>query len=219
MAEYLKRWLADYAKHNLRAPNLEDYADRVRLHLVPHLGSIRLDHLRPAHIQQFYSYELTQGNLKTGKGLAPNTVRKLHAILSEALEQAVKWGILARNPCKQVNAPSKRKSTKGTLTWEQVLEFLDILPPLYHTPIFLAIHTGMRASEILELRWKDLDLDMAVAYVSRRTVRLKRGGWDTDRPKSDAGLRPVALTPASCAMLRGHRERQQAEMQEGERPQ
>jgi integrase len=83
--EYLERWLADSVRDTVRATTYESYAYLVRTYIVPSLGQIKLNALRPAHVQRFYREKLDSG-------LASRTVQYLHTLLRKALKQAVKWG-------------------------------------------------------------------------------------------------------------------------------
>jgi integrase len=91
LAEFLDRWLKDYAWPNLAPKTAEGYEHIIRRHLTPVLGKMRLAQLKPEHIQGHYS-----GKLKGG--LSAQSVRHHHMVLHNALKSAVKWGLLLRNP-------------------------------------------------------------------------------------------------------------------------
>ena len=67
----------------------------------------------------------------------------------------------------------------------------------------------MRRSELLGLRWKDVDLDLATLRVVQTLQRLNTGVFIFQEPKTSAGRRAIALSPASCLVLRVHREKQE----------
>ena len=106
VAEFLEQWLASYAEMNVSAKTLERYQSIVRRHLIPAMGSLPLPRLSPLHIQQHYSDALKRGR-KDGRdgGLSPQSVLHHHRLLHEALEMAVKWQLLARNPADAVEPP------------------------------------------------------------------------------------------------------------------
>jgi integrase len=82
---------------------------------------------------------------------------------------------------------------------------------IYHPLFHLAIYSGLRRSELLALRWKQIDVDMAVLYVVEVLHRLNDGRIIFDQPKSRNGRRPVSLSPDAVLSLRRHRERQEQE--------
>ncbi len=98
------------------------------------------------------------------------------------------------------------------LTSEQVHYLLDSCRetpwhPMFHTLIW----TGLRRSELLGLRWKDIDLDLASLHVVQVLHQLNDGTYIFQEPKTAKGRRAVALSPTSCMLLRAHRERQEAD--------
>jgi hypothetical protein len=90
--------LEDIAKRNLRTRTYENYETNVRVHLVPGLGSKRLDRLTPAEVRRFL-------HGKADAGLAAGTVKKLHVVLGSALQAAVRDGLLTRNVARLVQVP------------------------------------------------------------------------------------------------------------------
>ena len=75
-----------------------------RTHVVPRLGDIELQRLTPSNLAAFYRALLTDGR-RDGQGLAPKTVRNIHAMLHRALKDAVRWGYLVRNVADAVDPP------------------------------------------------------------------------------------------------------------------
>jgi hypothetical protein len=90
LAEYLQRWLQEYAKPNLSPRGFERYESIARVHLIPRLGNIPLAQLRPEQLQKHYA-------LKLNEGLSPRSIRYQHVVLHKALQTAMKWGLVARN--------------------------------------------------------------------------------------------------------------------------
>lgn len=205
VAEYLKRWLSEYAAHNVARKTYERYDEIVRLHLIPAVGTHRLTGLKPLHIQEYYSAALRSGRCDGNGGLSPQTVLHHHRILREALQQAVRWQLLARNPADAVEPPRSAKREMQVLDEEQTAKLLDVAKgSRLSMVIFLAVATGLRRGEILALRWEDIDLDGASLQV-RRTLEQARGGLRFKEPKTERGRRLVALGPDAVETLRRHR--------------
>ena len=178
VGEYLKQWLQDYAKVNTGPRTYEGYAGIVHAHLIPALGSIPLVALQPQHIQTYYSKALQFGR-KDGKGgLSAETIRHDHRVLFEALRHAVKQGVLIRNVAEAVDPPRPEYKEMATLGPEGVKKLLDAIRGTpYYDLFYTAIYTGLRRSELLALRWRYIDLELATLSVVETIHQLRNGEY------------------------------------------
>jgi len=204
VAEYLGRWLADYARPNLSPRGYERYESIARVHLIPSIGNIPLTQLRPEHLQRHYSAKLKEG-------LSPLTVRYLHTVIHKALQTAIKWGLLNRNAADGVDMPRARHNEMQTWDDFEVRHFLQLAKDseyfaLFHTALF----TGMRRNELLGIRWSDIDFLFSQLSVSRSLHHLKDGSFIFTPPKSEKSKRTIALSPEAVHVLREHRVKQEA---------
>src|SRR5918997_6056991 len=179
--EFFDRWLESTAP-TLRAVTVRRYRDLVRLHIAGVIGNTPLAKLTAADVQRLYADRL--------KRLSPTTVRYVHALLHHALDDAVKWGLLARNVAHRVEPPKKARSEMHVWNAEQVGSVLraaadDPLEALWR----LAIYTGMRRGELLAVKWMDLDLDAGALFVQRSLSRGQTSRLEEREPKSQAGRR------------------------------
>lgn len=189
VADYLALWLAQ-SDPGLAARTRGNRERAIRLHLATALGRIRLDRLSPIDVQRCY------GDL--GKRMRPSSVRAVHNVLRLALERAVDWGLIARNPAARATPPRAPKIRRAVWTTAQTTAFLSATAadPRFGAAWPIVAWTGLRRAELLALRWADLDLDRAILTVRRETT------------KTDAGRRSVLLPEAVVAALRTHRTRQ-----------
>jgi len=209
VAEYLERWLKDYAEVNVSGKTFERYQSIVGQHLNPALGHLPLPKLRPLHIQAHYSQALRDGR-KDGRpgGLTPQSVLHHHRILREALQQAVRWQLLARNPADAVEPPRPRPREVRAIDEAQTAWLLEVAEGTrLHLPIMLAVSAGLRRGEILGLRWADLDSQLGVLHI-RRSVEQTRKAVCFKEPKSRQGWRTVALPALALEALQSHRQQQ-----------
>ena len=213
MAEFLEKWLKEYARPNLAPRTTEGYESIMRQHLIPKLGSIRLTLLKPEHIQAYCTEALSAGRCDGhGKSLNPLTVRHHHMALHKALETAVKWGLISRNPADAIDPPRFARTEMKTMNEDDVTRFLEAAKNTPYYPIFyLALYTGMRRSEILALRWNDVDLLGCQVSVSRSVHCLRDRSIAFRQPKSAKGRRMIALSPSTAIMLREYKARQDAQ--------
>jgi integrase len=198
LGEFIERWLNDYGKQHLSPTTLQGYQSIYRSGIAPTLGKIQLKALRPEHIQKYYTDKLASG-------ISSTTVNHHAMVLHKILETAVKWQILPRNVADSVSPPRIRQTEMHTLTEEQVD---PVLAEAEHTPYFalfsLALFTGMRQSELLALRWQDIDLTGAELSVSRAMHRMKTGEFIFRGTKTASSNRSLALSPKTCVILRSH---------------
>lgn len=209
---YLEQWRGDYASTHVRATTLEGYETRAK-HLNASLGSIRLSELRPDHLQTYYSAKLRNGR-QNGQGLAPGTLIKHHNLLREALSHAVKWGLVARNVAEVVDPPRGQRKEMQALTSVDLYRVLNACEGTLCRPIFHTLTwTGLRRSELLGLRWKDIDLFYATLRVSQVLHQLNNGQFVYQEPKTAKGRRTIALSPSSCIELLRHRASQEQDIE------
>lgn len=128
-----------------------------------------------------------------------------HGILHRALDQAVKWRLIARNPVKDVDSPRPARPEMTTWTAEQARAFLEGTAQHELQALFRLVLTfGLRQGELLALEWGDIDLDRATIAIRRTLTKGADGGQTYGEPKSAAGRRSLPL-PLSClTALRRH---------------
>lgn len=201
---YLEGWL-EAIEANVRPKTYAGYESYCRLHTIPMLGKVKMVKLTPQQLQALYSK-------KIGAGMSPTTANHMHAMIHKALDQAVRWGVVARNVADLVDPPKVKRQEMKVLSGEQPRAFLeaasgDRLEALY----VLAVTTGMRQGELLALRWRDVDLEDGTLRVTATMQRISKKGIGPSEPKTAGSRRQIALTGMAVAALRRHRARQAEE--------
>ena len=175
--------------------------------IISRLGQIKFKDVRPDHIQGLY-------DLRMAEGASPYTIKRIHKVLHCALEQGVKTGLLVRNPSSVTSPPKLKQREMSFYTEERVQAFLstangsnDALYPLY----YLVIHTGMRKSELLGLKWEDLDWERRTIKVQRQLRWVKGGKVEFSTPKTRNGIRMIILGQEALRVLKGHQSRKAQE--------
>ena len=200
---FLQRYLDDYISTQIRATTLEAYQQRGK-HLIDGLGHIPVSELREEHIHKYYR--------EKSKTLSPGTLIKHHNLLRSALSQGVIWRTLTRNVAEAVKPPKVSGKEMRALTGPEVHRMLEACEDTaWHSIFHTLTWTGLRRSELLGLRWKDVDLILASLRVVQSVQRLNTGEFIVQEPKTASGRRTIALSPASCLVLREHREKQEAD--------
>lgn len=210
LAEYLDEWIGS-VRGNLSPRTVEGYVTIIN-RIIPALGAVPITQLKPEALQKYYSDSLVNGRLNKRGGLNPLTVRHHHALLHRALKNAVEWGLIIRNPADLTHPPKPQPTEISIMNEGEIQEFLEAARKtpyfhLFHTILF----TGLRRSEVLALRWSDIDLFQCQISVSRSIHRLRNGTFIYRQPKSVKGRRTVALSPIATGVLNEFREKTTAE--------
>lgn len=205
VSDYLDRWLRDYAKPRVSPKTYERYSQIVERELKPELGNQMLAKLKPLHIQAFYAKALSEGRKDGRGGLSAQTVLHYHRLLHKALDQAVKWQLLARNPAMAVEPPRPQRTQMRALDENETAKLLGLIADgRLHMPVLLAITGGLRRGEILALRWKDIDLQTGRAVIARSLEQTSEG-VRVKSPKTERGRRTVIFPAYTLDQLRTHK--------------
>src|SRR5215218_1496889 len=201
VAEYFAQY-EDAAKHTMKRRSLETLSDIARLHLLPAFGSIKLKDLSRERVQRLYSDKLDAG-------LSAARVRRIHGVLSSALNTAVRWGLLELNVCKEVLPPRVPQPAIRPFNKQEAKRFLAAAEGDRYEALFvLGLTSGARWGELTGLFWSDLDLDRRVMRIQRTLVN-GYGGHTFDTPKTRGSRRSVGLTKLAVEALKRHRKRQE----------
>ena len=197
--ELLDRWLEEIAQFKVRRVTYDGYVAKINKHIRPTLGLKRLCDIKAFDVQKLYN-ELMRN------GLSPTTVHHIHNILSPVMKQAIKWNLIAQNPCDVCELPKRRKKEMKYLDQDEVNIFLEQARGDRFFPVFaLAIETGMRPEEYLGLQWRDIDFNNGKLSVRRALVIMKGGGFEFTEPKSAKSRRSIPLSASMLEILRNHR--------------
>ncbi len=215
LAAYLRdEWLVATSPPAVAWKTWRERRDSFERHVIPRLGGVELQKLTPAQLTALYGDLLRAGGAG-GQGLSPTTVRDLHRRLRKAFADAVRWGLMERNPGDLADPPSPkvaasaRRAAMQTWDEDELRTFLEATSadPL-GTLWLVAAMTGLRRSELMGLRWADLDL-IASTLTVHQTVVEYAGGWaPTDRQKSAGSARTIHVDTDTVKALRSHRARQ-----------
>lgn len=189
-----------------RAPaTSQSYSRSLRPYALPAIGHTRLTQLTPEHIRRAVAVPLEQGK--------PTTAKRIRDTLRALLNQAVRDNLIGRNVAGDgaVKAPRLQPKAIEALTPDGARAIADAvrgdrLEALY----LLALASGARVSELLGLRWNDVDLAAGTLTIARQLRRID-GEWRLTDTKTRAGRRVVPLAAGAVAALKAHRARQAEE--------
>ncbi len=198
LERFFELWLN--GKELSRRPGtVDNYRKITNSYILPKMGQMRLQEIQPTHIKQLYLVLK-----KEGKGA--RSVQAVHVVLHCALKQAVREGLLGRNPLDAVDRPRVEQTEFQVLTEEQARQLLAVASEsLFETVFHLALITGMRKGELLGLKWSDLDPTKGTIFIQRQLQYLKPDGYILVPPKTKAGRRQLKLGQSMLAQLEKHR--------------
>lgn len=204
LSAYLDSWLAD-SSPSLSPKTVEGYQHILNHYVKPKLGNLTLTSFTPQHLQHFYSEELQSG-------LSAMTVRHFAMLLHKSFDDAVRLGMIPRNPADAVSPPKAQKQIMETWGEAEIHHFLESVKDTDYYPVFfLALYSGMRRSELLGLRWCDVDLLYSTISVCQSLHVLKGGKVIIRQPKTASGRRSIALSPSCVLMLTDYRLQKESE--------
>jgi integrase len=206
VADFFERWI-EHMRGQVSPRSHERYAEIARKNLAPLLGALTLTKLQPAHISQAYAKALASGRRDGSGGLSARTVTHMHRVLREALQQAVCWQLLARNPADAVKPPKVERKQMNVLDTDAAVTVIEAAreTPLF-VPILLGIRCGLRRGEVVALRWRNVDLERGQISVVASAEQTEQGVREKE-PKNGKG-RTIVLSATEVEELRTHRARQ-----------
>ncbi|MCM3554522.1 site-specific integrase [Janibacter melonis] len=207
--EHFAAWLDGLRQ---QPSTVASYRKNVRLHVVPHIGALRLEQLTGTRLTKLYRHLETAGRADGQGGLSPRTVRYVHTIVHAGLRAAVRDGLVLSNAADKADPPSAKAAASPEMTFwtaPQLATFLRHDPQHELAMAWrLLANTGMRRGEALALRWSDVDWTAGRISVQRAVgvVKTKGAGEELHFGKPKSGrARVVDLDPATLAALRSYR--------------
>lgn len=223
--KWLLHWLEEIARPNIRDSSHQAYSAAITKHLLPTLGTIRLDLLTPESIEAVYRRMMDAG-------ARPATAHQAHRTLRTALAEAERRGHIARNPAQLVRPPRIQPEPVEPFSLEEVQRVLAAARDSRNGARWaIALALGLRQGEALALQWDDIDLNTKTLRVRATRLRPvyehgcggtcgKIAGYCPSRiqrngliggTKSSAGNRIIGLPDELVALLESHRRAQLAE--------
>ena len=202
---WMDYWYQNFSKPRLRPTTQLGYEGWIYNHLIPGLGSIQLNRLTQADLQQFFRTMKESGRKsnadKRGKGMADRSVRSCHAVCQMALDRAVEEKLIHGNPAAGCRLPPIKGREMQVLTHEEIQRFLIQAKAEGMYELFLLdLTTGMRRGELLALRWDDLDFDTGKLRIDKQICPVG-GKLIISEPKTKAANRTIILPPAMLEVL------------------
>lgn len=189
---YADKWLIG---RRLEARTRAHYRDLLDRQILPTFSPVPLRHITPDLISEWYATTAVD---------RPTLRAHAYGLLRTILGQAERDDLIPRNPCHIRGAGNTKRARKikpATLAELEVL--VKAMPERYKLMVLLAAWCALRFGELAELRRSDVNTKTGVLHIRRGVVRVP-GEKIVKKPKSDAGIRDVAIPPHLLPMVREH---------------
>lgn len=214
VGEWFKTWKETYLI-DVKSSTVSQYDYQYRVHIGPELGHIKVQKLTGPMIQAFYNkaqkpheIKLEKRTLKC-KGLSAKSIKNIHGVLHECLDQAIKVGYIHNNPCDACVLPAVIKKEMNTIT--DINQFFDIIKGQEYENIYIfAVFTGMRQGEIIGLTWDCIDFENRIIRVEKQLRRdhgLSGAKYEFTTPKNGK-KRIISPAPFVFETLKKERKKQ-----------
>lgn len=166
--DYIMKWFNEYKCFQTKSINTRNnYLSRIEVHIIPKLGSYKLNKLSTAVIQDFY-------NSLIAEGMKPSSAKKIMETVTGCLKYAKKNKLIYELPT-DIEKQKIEKPKIGYWTKEESDFFLNYIKDTYlYTPVFIDMLTGLRIGELCGLRWCDVDLENGFITVNHQLIHDKR---------------------------------------------
>lgn len=202
--QFLGRWLEDVVRPSVSPKTYRTYSDLIKKHLEPGLGRIDLQKLNAQQVQHFL-------NVKSESGLSPATVKHCRDCLRAALNVAMRWDLLVRNPAALVKPPKRVRRKPQVYNKAQARQFVESIRGHRLESLFLvALCVGMREGEVLGLGWSDVDLENRRLLIQCSLQRIE-GKLQLLPTKTEESQRSIRLPDLVVSSLIAHSTRQDQE--------
>jgi integrase len=191
--DYAEVWIEE--RPGLRPKTIQLYSYLLRRHLAP--GFKTVGTITDADVRRW------RADLIAG-GVSPVTTAKAYRLLKAILATAVEDGLIRRNPCRMKGAGTEHSPERPLLTVGQVYELADACGARYYAMVLLACFCGLRWSELVALRRRDIDVATATVRITRQLTEVNGQTPLFTPPKTAAGRRVVVIPAPVLPAIEDH---------------
>jgi len=194
-----EKWL-ELVGDDLSPTTLRTYRNLLSKRIYPAIGDLPAKKVGPADLDRLYK------GLTQRVGLAPKSVRQIHAIIRRAFRQGELWGWVNDNPATKATPPRLRKSDVSPPDVEQVKGLISLARERdleFSNFLHIAATTGARRGEICALRWSNLDPALGTLSIERNIVEVSGGLVEKDTKTHQK--RRIAIDSETVAVFEDQR--------------
>jgi integrase len=195
---YAAQWLTgrQVAGRPIKTRTREHYQNILDDHLIETFGNRQLAAIKPKDVREWYSETLTD---------RPTMRSHAYSLLRTIMGSAVNDELIDANPCRIVGAGRARRVHRiRPASVDELATLTEAMPERLRLMVALASWCALRFGETIELKRGDVDLSDEVIRIRRAAVRTNGGTFEVTTPKSDAGVRDVAIPPHLIPAIETH---------------
>ena len=198
LREYIIFWQETYDRYQSRSTTYAAHNYVFKNHILPGLGDVLLSELTSEMVGEFLEERRRFGNHRPGSsGLGEETMRHIHRLLQQCLDQAIRDGLMSDNPARAFRYSKPKKVNANVLTPLEMEDYLNTAERLGHLPMFmLALTAGLRQGELIALKWSDLDIENWTLTIAENRAVVRR-----ELVEYGSQTRTIALTPEVIDLL------------------
>lgn len=201
--QFLPKWLDMAAKRKVRETTFDNYQRAVNVRILPILGRVGLTELNGPVCQKFFNHLVDEG-------LSERYIEYIYTVLNGALEKAIDWDLLLKNPLRKVDIPRGRRRKYVVWTKEELIRFLQFskIENVHYSALFFVCgYTGLRRGEMLALKWQDVNFEKGTLHVQRNLI-YREGNFSYGPLKTESSNRVIKLDDETLRILSQHKKRQ-----------
>ena len=198
LREYIIFWQETYDRYQSRSTTYAAHNYVFKNHILPGLEDVLLSELTSEMVGDFLEERRRFGNHRPGSsGLGEETMRHIHRLLQQCLDQAIRDGLMSDNPARAFRYSKPKKVNANVLTPLEMEDYLNTAERLGHLPMFmLALTAGLRQGELIALKWSDLDIENWTLTIAENRAVVRR-----ELVEYGSQTRTIALTPEVIDLL------------------
>ena len=198
LREYIIFWQETYDRYQSRSTTYAAHNYVFKNHILPGLGDVLLSELTSEMVGDFLEERRRFGNHRPGSsGLGEETMRHIHRLLQQCLDQAIRDGLMSDNPARAFRYSKPKKVNANVLMPLEMEDYLNTAERLGHLPMFmLALTAGLRQGELIALKWSDLDIENWTLTIAENRAVVRR-----ELVEYGSQTRTIALTPEVIDLL------------------
>ena len=213
LSKWMDKWLDEYKAYTIRESTMQNYRSLNDHYIKPYLGDKKLSAITTADVQKLYKWLKTNGRInehyEKGDALADSSVRSIHMLLHQALDEAVRQRLIVKNPTDGTVIPKANHAPKQVLTEAQLEKFMNVVraDPVWWDFFYTELTTGLRKGEICGLKWMDFDETAGRLHIRRSVSKRSGGGVKVGETKTTTGNRSIQLPPSTVEILKNRKKK------------
>ena len=199
--EYLTNWITKKHKTSIAATTYRRYASLINVHIIPALGSIKLQAITKNHVNALMLQMRENGQ-------SARSQQQARAVLSAAFESAIEDDLVASNPVIKSRTITLDSTQIHPFTLAEVQTLLAKTTGVQmQARVRMATLYAMRQGEALGLQWKDVDFTKKTVFIWQQIQKIE-GTYQFVKLKSEDSIRTLEIDDETLAALKAHKVKQ-----------